>query len=44
MEKLVHRGGEVFSFSGQGKVYSFTVIYEAPAGFEQLVPYVIDKA
>lgn len=41
MEKLVHRSGEVFSFSGRGEVYSFTVVYEAPSGFEQLVPYAI---
>ncbi|EKD52851.1 MAG: hypothetical protein ACD_61C00219G0002 [uncultured bacterium] len=41
MEKI-HRGGpERFTFSGQGTVYSFTVIYEAPAGFEQFVPYVV---
>ncbi len=34
-------GKEHFSFSGAGEVYSFTVIYEAPSGFEQFVPYVI---
>lgn len=28
-----------FNFSGKGEVYSSTVIYEAPAGFEQFVPY-----
>ncbi|HCQ31085.1 TPA: hypothetical protein DIU27_01715 [Candidatus Collierbacteria bacterium] len=41
MEKYVHRGDEVFSFSGQGEVYSFTIVYEAPSGFEQFVPYAI---
>jgi uncharacterized protein len=28
-----------FQFSGRGTVYSFTRIYEAPAGFEEFVPY-----
>ncbi len=27
-------------FSGDGRVYSHTVIYDAPAGYEQLIPYV----
>ncbi len=27
-------------FSGDGKVYSHTFIYDAPAGYEQLIPYV----
>ena len=32
---------ETFSFSGLGEVYSFTVIYHAPAGFTQFAPYAI---
>jgi len=28
-----------FVFSGKGKVYSFTTIYEAPAGYEDQAPY-----
>lgn len=28
-----------FEFSGKGTVYTSTVIYEAPAGFEKYVPY-----
>lgn len=30
---------EKFFFSGRGEVYSFTVVYDAPAGFTQFVPY-----
>jgi len=29
-----------YQFEGEGKVYSHTVIYDAPAGYEQFVPYV----
>ncbi len=39
-----HCGNEartIFTFSGQGKVYSFTHITEAPAGFEQTAPYTV---
>jgi len=32
---------EKFSFSGLGEVYSFTVIYDAPTGFTEYVPYPI---
>ena len=32
---------ERFSFSGQGEVYSFTIIYDAPRGFTQFAPYPI---
>ncbi len=28
-------------FSGRGEVYSFTCVYDAPAGFEENVPYTI---
>jgi uncharacterized OB-fold protein len=29
-----------YEFGKEGKVYSHTVIYDAPAGYEQLLPYV----
>lgn len=32
---------EPFEFSGNGKVYSFTEIHAAPAGFEKQVPYIM---
>lgn len=28
-------------FSGRGEVYSYTTIYEAPAGFEEYAPYTV---
>ncbi len=37
-------GGETstpFAFSGQGEVYSFTTIYEAPTGFDETAPYTV---
>lgn len=30
-----------FAFSGQGEVYSYTTIYNAPSGFEHSVPYTV---
>jgi uncharacterized protein len=32
---------EKFAFSGKGEVYSFTTIYEAPAGFEENAPLTV---
>jgi len=32
---------EPFEFSGNGKIYSFTEIHAAPAGFENQVPYIV---
>ncbi|MGH2538169.1 MAG: Zn-ribbon domain-containing OB-fold protein [Candidatus Promineifilaceae bacterium] len=32
---------ELYTFSGRGEVYSYTTIYEAPAGFEAYTPYVM---
>jgi len=32
---------EGYQFSGKGEVYSFTVMYNAPTGFEKFVPYAI---
>jgi len=37
-------GGEArtaYAFSGKGEVYSFTTIYEAPAGFDENAPYTV---
>jgi len=39
-----HCGGEAkqpYKFSGQGEVYSFTKMSNAPAGFEEQAPYTI---
>lgn len=30
-----------FAFSGQGEVYSFTVMRDAPAGYEETTPYTV---
>jgi uncharacterized OB-fold protein len=30
-----------FAFSGRGEVYSYTTIYDAPAGFEANAPYTV---
>ena len=30
---------EAFQFNGQGELYSFTTLRQAPAGFEQQAPY-----
>jgi len=37
-------GGEAkteYQFSGKGEIYSFTVMHDAPAGFEDKVPYTV---
>jgi hypothetical protein len=31
----------LFQFSGRGEVYSYTTIYEPPAGFEEQAPYTV---
>ncbi len=33
--------GPAFQFSGQGEVYSYTTIHNAPEGYEGNVPYVV---
>lgn len=35
------RSLEPYQFSGRGTVYSYTVVYQAPEGFEDYVPYVV---
>lgn len=32
---------ELYSFSGRGEVYSYTTVYDAPAGYEEVTPYTI---
>jgi uncharacterized OB-fold protein len=37
-------GGEartLYAFSGKGEVYSYTTVYEAPAGFDANTPYTV---
>jgi hypothetical protein len=37
-------GGEAktaYAFSGKGEVYSYTTIYEAPAGYDETAPYTV---
>jgi len=37
-------GGEAktpYAFTGKGEVYSFTVMHDAPAGFEHTTPYTV---
>ncbi len=37
-------GGEAkqqYTFSGKGEVYSYTTMYDAPAGFEENAPYTV---
>jgi uncharacterized OB-fold protein len=31
----------LYKFSGKGEVYSYTTVYEAPAGFEEASPYTV---
>ena len=30
-----------YAFSGRGEVFSYTTIYDAPAGYEELTPYTV---
>ena len=32
---------EPYQFSGKGKIYSHTVVYNAPAGYEEYAPYAV---
>lgn len=32
---------EIGRLSGEGNIYSYTIVFDAPEGFENLVPYVI---
>lgn len=30
-----------YAFSGRGNIYSYTTIYDAPAGYEEYIPYTV---
>ncbi len=32
---------ELYTFSGRGQVYSYSTIYNAPAGYEEYAPYTV---
>lgn len=32
---------EPYKFSGKGKIYSYSTIYQAPTGYEEFVPYTV---
>jgi uncharacterized OB-fold protein len=32
---------DLYEFSGRGQVYSYTTVYDAPAGYEQNAPYTV---
>lgn len=32
---------ELYTFSGRGQVYSYTTVYDAPAGYEHNAPYMV---
>jgi uncharacterized OB-fold protein len=32
---------DLYQFTGMGQVYSFTTVYDAPAGFEESAPYTL---
>jgi uncharacterized OB-fold protein len=31
----------LYTFSGKGEIYSYTTVYDAPAGFEETTPYTV---
>ncbi len=36
-----HEARDLYAFSGKGQVYSYTTIYDAPAGYEANAPYTV---
>ncbi|MGE5220965.1 MAG: Zn-ribbon domain-containing OB-fold protein [Omnitrophica WOR_2 bacterium] len=36
-----HEAKELYTFSGRGEVYSYTTVYDAPAGYEENAPYMV---
>jgi uncharacterized OB-fold protein len=36
-----HEAKTLFTFSGRGQVYSYTTIYDPPAGYEEQAPYTV---
>jgi len=41
LRREVSDRAERFAFSGMGEIYSYTVVQEAPEGFEDQAPYVL---
>jgi uncharacterized OB-fold protein len=40
-EPKLRQGEETFQFSGQGEVYSYTVVQDPPTGYDWQAPYVL---
>lgn len=40
-EPKLRQGEEAFQFSGQGEVYSYTVVQDPPTGYDWQAPYVL---
>jgi len=36
-----HEAKSLYTFSGRGEVYSYTTVYDPPAGFEENAPYTV---
>jgi len=36
-----HEAKTLYNFSGKGEVYSYTTVYDAPAGYEEYAPYMV---
>ncbi len=36
-----HEAKTEFAFSGRGEVFSYTTVYDAPAGYEETTPYTV---
>lgn len=36
-----HEAKTLYNFSGRGEVYSYTTVYEPPAGYEENAPYTV---
>ena len=32
---------ELYTFTGLGEIYSYSTVYEAPAGFDHMTPYIV---
>jgi uncharacterized OB-fold protein len=39
--KLCGIAKKEYAFSGRGEIYSYTTIYDPPAGYEEMVPYTV---
>ncbi len=36
-----HEAKTLYTFSGRGEVYSYTTVYDPPAGYEEYAPYTV---